>query len=423
MLNSAWLMADKVVRLGTGLVVWVWLARSFGPEGFGLWSYATAFAALFGAVATLGLDGIVVRELLGGNHDEGELLGTALTLRLVAACIALIAALVCAYWQRDGQRLPVLLVALNALCFLFQCSQVFDYHFQAKMNSRPSVVAANGAFLFVTAARLGMLFLGASIAWFGATLVAESALTAALLTIAYRRDHETPPRWRVSGAIARHLLKESWPLLLSSLAVMAYMRLDQVMLSAMVGDEAVGQFSAALRIAEVWYFIPMSIMTATFPAMMRRRTEGSEAYERYVQTLYDGMAWLGIGVAVAATLLAPVVLPLLYGPKFVETPSILAVQIWAGVTVSMSFVHGKWLLAEGLQRYGLLYTVLGAVVNVSLNLLLIPRLGAIGAAWATLATQIGLLPVQLLLPKARRNFLLMINAFTAPLRLLREAVG
>ena len=144
------------------------------------------------------------------------------------------------------------------------------------------------------------------------------------------------------------------------------------------------------------------------------------AYERFVQGLYDGMAWLGLGVAVVTSILSPWAIALLYGPAFAQAASILSVQIWAGVAVAMSFVHGKWLLAEGLQRYGLIYTIAGAAVNITLNLLLIPRLGAIGAAWATLITQVGLLPIQLAFPKARRNFVLMMQTATAPYRLIRS---
>jgi O-antigen/teichoic acid export membrane protein len=218
---------------------------------------------------------------------------------------------------------------------------------------------------------------------------------------------------------ASKLLSESWPLLLSGVAVMIYMRLDQVMLAAMAGDVAVGEFSAALRIAEVWYFIPMAIMTAAFPALLKKRAQGSLVYRRYLQGLYDGMAWLGFAVAIVTTLSAGWLVPLLYGPAFAHTASILGVQIWAGVAVAMSFVHGKWLLAEGLQKYGLVYTVAGACVNVSLNLIFIPRYGALGSAWATLITQVGLLPIQLIFPKARANFALMILTLTAPYRVMR----
>ena len=128
------------------------------------------------------------------------------------------------------------------------------------------------------------------------------------------------------------------------------------------------------------------------------------------------VAWLGVAVAVAIGLAAPWLVVQLYGPNYQQAAAVLQVQIWAGVAVAMSFVHGKWLLAEGLQKYGLLYTAVAALINVGLNLLLIPRYGAVGSAWATLAAQIGPLLIQPLLPRARANFMMMARTPSAPVR-------
>lgn len=418
--NSAWLVADKVVRLGLGLFVWVWLARHFGPEGFGLWNYAIAFTALFGAVAVLGMDGVLVRELVRHPSKTGALLGTAMSLRLLASLLAATAAVGTLFWLRPAEWLPLLLVALNACVLVFQSSQVIDLHFQARMHTRPAVLAVNAAFLATTVGRLGLLVIEAPMEWFAASLVVEAALAAFLLVLAYRSAERSKTPWQFDVQVAISLLRESWPLLLSGMAVMVYMRMDQVMLASMAGDEAVGQFSAALRVAEVWYFLPAALISAAFPAMMKKRAESLEDYQQYVQRLYDGMAWLGLTVALAMTALAPWIVAVLYGPRFSPAASILTVQTWAGVAVAMSFVHGRWLLAEGLQRYGLIYTLVAACVNVGLNLLLIPRLGAVGAAWATLASQICVLPIQLIFPKARRNFVSMMRTAFAPLRWIRQ---
>jgi PST family polysaccharide transporter len=414
--NSAWLIGDKVVRLGLGLVVTVWLARHFGPEAFGVWNYTIAFVAFFGAVAMLGMDGVLVRELVREGADAGALLGTAMLMRLVAATSLAVLATLLMAWIRPDEALPVLLVACNAAMLVFQTSQVLDYHFQARMHSRPSVVAANIAYMAAMLLRLALLAIDAPIAWFGATLVIEAALAALLLWRAWVRDNDAQLRWRWHSPTARMLLRESWPLILSSMAVVIYMRVDQVMLAAMVGDAEVGQFSAALRIAEVWYFIPISIATAAFPVIVARRAEGEAVYEAYVQRLYDLMAWMGIGVALLIVALAPIFVPMLYGSAYAQATSVLQVQAWAGIAVALSVVHSRWLLAEGLQRYGLYYTAAGAALNVTLNLLLIPDHGALGAAWATVVTQIGLLPIQLLFPRARRNFVLMMRTLTAPWR-------
>lgn len=417
--NSVWLMADKLVRLGVGLLVWTWLARHFGPADFGVWNYAIAFVALFGAVASLGMDSVLVRELVREPGRSGVLLGTATGLRLMASTLSACVCVATMAWLRPGEWLVLLLVAANAFSLVLQSSQTIDLHFQGRMNNRPAVVAVNAAFLLTTVARLALLALDAPMAWFAATLIGEAVLAAAMLVAAYRMSDVPSTRWRVDGQVARLLLRESWPLMLSAMAVMVYMRMDQVMLASMAGDAAVGQFSAALRIAEVWYFIPMAVMSAAFPAMMKKREEGPQAYARYVQSLYDGMAWLGFGIAAMTTLAAPWLIPLLYGPSYSEAADVLVIQVWAGVTVAMSFVHGRWLVAEGLQKIGLAYTLAGAVVNLCLNLVLIPRHGAVGAAWATLITQVGLMPMQLLFPPARSNFYLMLRVVTAPMRQLR----
>ena len=410
-------MADKVVRLGVGLVVWVWLAQYLGPAQFGMLNYAIAYAALFSAAAGLGLDGIVVRELIRDESQSADVLGTAMALRLGAGLIAAVVCIVTAALLRPSDSLAIALVTMSSIVFVLQSSQIIDCHFQSRMRTRPAVLAVNGAFLLTSAGRLTLLAIEAPLLWFGISLVVEAALAAALLVVAYRADTQSIRRWQFRFDMARRLLSESWPLLLSGLAVMFYMRLDQIMLSAMVGDAEVGQFSAALRISEVWYFIPMAIVTAAFPAMMKKRTEGAQAYEHFLQMLYDGMAWLGVGVAGLFSVIGPWLIGKLYGSAFSHAAEVLSVQIWAGVAVSMSFVHGKWLLAEGLQKYGLVYTVAGALLNIGLNLMLIPKFGAVGAAWATLATQIGLLPMQIFFPRTRRNLLLMTRSIWAPYRL------
>jgi PST family polysaccharide transporter len=418
--NSAWLIGDKVLRLGLGLLVTVWLARHFGPETFGVWNYAIAYVAIFGAVAMLGMDGVVVRELVREGADASAILGTALILRLAASCVLGVAAIGYLHWLRPGEWLPIVLVGASAAAMVLQTGQVFDYHFQARMHSRPVVLATNSAYVAAMLVRVALLAGDAPIHWFGPTLVFEAGVAAVLLFRVWRTDAAGQPRWRWDTATARRLLRESWPLMFSSLAVMVYMRLDQIMLASIAGDREVGQFAAALRIAEVWYFVPMAIATAAFPAIVARRQDDFAGYERYVQRLYDMVAWLGIAVALITSALAGPLVHLLYGPAYDDAARVLTVQIWAGVAVSMSFVHSRWLLAEGLQRYAMLYTLAGAALNVALNLLLIPTHGAVGAAWATVITQIGLLPIQLLLPRARRNFVLMAVSLTAPWRALRS---
>ena len=325
--NSAWLIADKAVRLGLGLVVWIWIARHFGPELFGVWNFAIAFAAIFGTATSLGMDGIVVRELLRDQSRTGELLGTATILRLSASLVAGLVCVATLLVARPGERLLLFLVTMNALVFVFQSSQTLDWYFQSVMKTRPAVLAVNAAFLVSTLFRLGLLLTNATLPWFAVSLVVEATLAALFLWFAYAREPNSRPRWRFDRTVAASLLRDCWPLLLSSFTVMLYMRLDQVMLASMAGPEQVGQFSAALRIAEVWYFIPMALTTAAFPMLVRKKEEGPAAYEHYVQRLYDLTAWLGIFVALVTLACASWAVPLLYGPAYTPAANVLTIQI------------------------------------------------------------------------------------------------
>lgn len=417
--NSVWLIADKILRLGLGLIVWMLLARHLGPAVFGQWSFAIAFAALFAVVAGLGFDGVLQRELLSENADMPGLLGTAVVLRFSAGCLSAVVCVSLAWFYRSAQPEVVALVGLNSLVFLLQFYQVVEYLFQARMQNFYTVVALNIAFIFTTLIRIIFLWYEVSLLWFGATLVIEACLAGILMYWASQRVNLELYRWRFDRTIALRLLSQSWPLLFSGMAVILYMRLDQIMLASMVGDEAVGQFSAAVRLSEVWYFVPGAILAAAFPVLLAKRKQGKQAYEYYLQVLYDVMAWGGLFVAVIVSFTAPWIVERIYGQEYSDVASIWQLQTWAGISVAMSYVHGKWLLAEGLQRIGLFYTLTGCIVNFNINLLLIPQFGAEGAALATLATQIGLLPMQLIFPKTRGNFLMMLKTIGAPLRYWR----
>lgn len=414
--NSSWLVADKIIRLGVGLLVGVWVARYLGPEGLGILSYAGAFGGLFGTFASLGLDNIVIRELLKDPTREARLLGSAFVLKLIGAVVTIVITLVAITLLRPGDTLTFWLVGCVVAGFVFQSFNVIDFYFQATVQSKYTVYAANAAFILMTLVKIVMLLTSASLIGFGLVGLGEVILASGFLILGYRRNHRSVRAWRYDGKIARELLSHSWPLILSGLTVMIYMRIDQIMIGQMLGDKEVGLFAVAVRLSEIWYFVPMSIASSVFPAIINAKKQNDALYRARIQQLYDLMTWMGISVAVATTLLAPYVIHLLYGSAYAESAQVLTLQIWAGVAVCMSFAHGKWLIAENLQKYSMYYTAIGAVLNVSFNLVLIPAYGIKGAAMATLIAQFSPNLLQLFLKPARANLLMMVKSFAAPVR-------
>ncbi len=385
--NTGWLFVDNIVRMGIGLFVGVWIARYLGPQQLGLLSFSIAFAALFGVFATLGLDRILVRELVRHPEQRDVFLGSAFGLKLIGGFLILLITVIAITLIRPGETLTLWLVGLGAAGFIFQSLNVISFYFQAHVQSKYAVYAANAAFLLVTLIKVILLFRQAPLIAFAWAGLAEVVLSALFLIIAYRYNHMEIKAWRFERAVAWGQLKDSWQLILSSIAIMIYMRIDQVMLGQMLGNHEVGIFSAAVRISELWYFIPMAIAGSVYPALLLTTAKNETHYYERLQTLLDAIALMGISIAMVMTFASSYVIQHLYGVSYAASADVLALHIWAGVFFGLWTASGSWFMAENLQKYALYKNFVGGVVNVALNLYMIPHYGVKGAAISTIISQ------------------------------------
>lgn len=391
--NIGWLFFDKVLRMGVGLLVMVWIARYLGPQQFGLFNFGTAFVGLFGAVAGLGLQSIVVRDIVRDPTCKEETLGTAAVLQLAGGVLAYGLILGTIFWLRPNDALAKWLVAILGSMMLLKASEVAMYWFESQVLSKYTVWVQNGSFLVFAAVKVALILGNAPLQAFAWATIAEMALFALLLLVMLGEYGPSLFKLKVSLARAKTLLADSWPLLLSGLAIATYMKVDQIMLGQMLGDEAVGIYSAANRISEVWYFIPMMIVASVFPAMLEAKKQNDALYQQRFQRLYDLMVWLSIAVALPMTFLAGPVVVFLYGPAYAAAGTVLAIHVWASVFVFLGVASSQWFIAENRQILSFQRTLLGLVINIVLNYIFIPRFGAAGAAYATVMSQacVGLL--------------------------------
>jgi O-antigen/teichoic acid export membrane protein len=185
----------------------------------------------------------------------------------------------------------------------------------------------------------------------------------------------------------KKLLKDSWPLVFSSIAIAVYMRIDQVMIKNMLGDREVGLYSAAVKVVEVWYFIPMIITQSVFPAIVNAKKANEKLYYKRLQQLFSLLIWTAILIAIPISVFSHQIIYFLYGEKFIETGKVLAISIWASLFVFIGVGSSKFFLVENLQKLSFGRTFYGMIVNIILNLILIPSHGIQGAAIATLISQ------------------------------------
>lgn len=409
--NIGWLFFDKVLRMGMGLLVGVWVARYLGPEQFGLFNYAHAFVALFGAIAGLGIQGIVVRDIVRDPLCKEETLGTAAVLQFAGGLIAYGLILSTIFWLRSEDMLAKVLVAILGSSMLFKASEVTVYWFESQVQSKYTVWIQNGVFVIFAAIKIGLILSEATLITFAWATTAEGLLVALLMSAMLGLQGPKLRQLRISLARTKTLLKQSWPLMLSGITISIYMKIDQIMLGQMLGDEAVGIFSAAMRISEIWYFLPIAIVASVSPAIIQTKKRSEEQYYRRIQHLFDLMVWLSIGIALPTTFLSTSVVTMLFGEAYSESGPVLAIHIWSSVFVFLGIASNQWLLAENRQILSLQRTALGAAVNVILNLLLMPQYGAVGAAIATVTAQfiVGFM-FDVFQKETRRMFTMKLNA-------------
>ncbi len=385
--NTAWLLGDKVVRMGVALFVGVWVARYLGPEQFGLYNYALAIVGLFSVFATLGLNSIVVRDLVRNPVAQGETLGTAFVLKLFGGSATCFLTVATALILRPESTQTSLLVAVIAVGTIFQSFEVIDFWYQAKVESKYTVISKLISYLLINAIKIILLTIQAPLIAFCLIWTGERALEAFGLAVCYHIQGNLITGWRWSVQRAKVLLRESWPLILSGIVVMIYMRIDQIMLGDMVGEEAVGIYSAAVRISEMWYLIPTTIVSSTFPSIVKAKEISQKLYYERLQKLFSLLAALSYAISIPITLFSTQIVTLLYGSGYIESGSVLSVQIWAGLFVSLGVARSPWLITEGFTKFSAATTATGAGVNVVLNYFLIPLYGPIGASIATVISQ------------------------------------
>lgn len=381
--NAGWLIGEKALLMVVALTVHVWMARYLGPSQFGILSYALSFTGLFGTFTYLGISGLATRDLVAEPEKRDEILGTVFLLKLAGGVIGV--AIIVATTELTGHdALTRSIVYVVALSLLFDAFKVVDFWFGSRVESRQAVIATSGAALAAAGAKVGLILSRASLVAFAWVHVLQPALTAVGLTLVYGARAGSVRAWRFRWQRARDLLSQAWPLALSAVGAVIYLKVDQVMLGALTTPAEVGTYAVAARLSEIWYFIPAAIATSLFPKIVQSRADGPEIYHDRLQRIYNVMATLGISLALVVSLTSGFITDLLYDREYLGAGAILAVHIWACPVVFMGNVLSKWLIAENLLIFSLTRHLLGAVLNVVLNLFLIPRYGGLGAAIATL---------------------------------------
>lgn len=384
--NTSWIFFEQIVRMATALLVGVWMARYLGPTQFGLFSYALAFATLFSSIAKLGLDNIVVRDLVREPLQRNILMGTAFRLKLIGA-VAMLSVIAIAIQFTTNDALTNLYIFIIASGAIFQSADVVDFYFQSIVLSRVVSICKLAQLLASSLVKIYLIVISADLFWFVLVSLIDQIMLSILLYVAYKHQKLGGFFNYFDWIIARKLLGDSWPLILSGLVVMIYMRIDQIMIKQILGVKELGVYTAAVRLSEIWYFIPTLITNSLFPSIINAKKVSNELYLSRLQKMFTFLVWVSIFIALLVTLLGHWLVIFLYGSDYQEAGQALMIHTWGGVFVALGVASASWYVTEDLLRYAFYRTAFGAILNVLLNLVLIPKYGISGAAIATVIAQ------------------------------------
>jgi O-antigen/teichoic acid export membrane protein len=406
--NTGMLFVGRVGSLLIKMIVGIQVANYLGRASNGIITGGTVYIYFFSSIATLGLDQFIVKELHQYPENRDAILGTSFWLKIVSGiiCIPLIYG---AYIIYPAKATPYSYVFILSFIGIAQAFTVVDSYFQSQVQSKYIMQVQVAGNLLSAGVKMTLIYQHMPLVYFVYAFLFDVVLLSTGYFFTYQRKQRSVFHWSFNSTLAHKLLTYSWPLIISGIMVALYMKIDQLMLQNMVGVKEAGAYATVAQLSEAWNFVPAIIVSSLFPAILNARRDDSIRYKKRIQHLYDLMVYLSVPAAIVITFASPLIYKL-YKPEYAYAAPVLSVHIWSGVFVFLGAASGQYLIAENLNKLTFLRTGFGAIVNIVLNLILIPKMGMMGAAIATLIAYASAAFIILAIPKVNKQGIMMLKS-------------
>ena len=384
--NTGWIMFAQIYQMLLSLVIGVISARYLGPSNYGTINYAASYISFFTIACALGLEGIVVKEMVDNRNNEGVVLGSSIVMRLAAGFLSMIAVCVIVAVVNPGDRTLLVVAFLQSLVLLFNAFHIIDFWYQSLLRSKVSSIIKCIAYTGMSVYRIWLLITGKSVEWFAFATSLDALIIAILFLHRYKMDGTH--KLRFSSTTSKHLIGLSYHLILSTLMAVIYNQMDRIMIGKMINQTHVGYYAAASTICHMWLFIPQALANSARPLIMELKGKDEELYIRRIKQVTAVTFGLGVSFAVIVTVLSHFIIDVLYGAEYAQARGPMLLMIWSTVFASLSYTRAIWMICEKKQKYTKQIVACGVIVNLVLNSIGIPIIGMNGAAAATLVTEI-----------------------------------
>jgi len=390
--NTSILSISQVISYILIFFYTIYISRFLGAEGFGLLSFALAFSGIFSIFADLGLNTLIVREVARNKYLSKKYIGNGILIKILLALftfglIALIVNLL--HYPQE----TVLVVYFVSISLIFTSMfgifySIFQAYEQIEYQSLSQIFNSILMFLgVILAIKFGFDVIGFSIVYF------ITSLTTLIFTMLIYAWKFSLPKPEIDFKFWKLTLKEAVPYGLAGIFVMVYYWIDSIMLSFMVGNEVVGWYNAAYRIIYIFLSFHALFIISIFPVMSGFYKKSANSLKFAYERSFKYLLIISVPIAMFTTLSANQIVLVIFGAGYI--PSVIALQIliWTVIFMFLNGLSANLLGSVNKQVIVTKITGLGAVINILLNLLLIPKFSYIGASFATLTTELIVLPI------------------------------
>lgn len=407
--NAGWIVGLQIVKAAIGVLISMVTARYLGPSGYGTIYYAASIVAFVAPLVNLGLSGILVQEIINTPEQEGKIVGTASVCSVISALACIAGVVAFASVANQGETQTVLVCGLYSILLVFQSMEMLRYWFRAKLLAKYSAIVSLGAYIAVSLYKVYLLATQKSIYWYALSNALDYLLIAVGLLAVYRKLGGQ--RLGFSKALAKRMLKRSKYYILSGMMITVFSQTDRIMLKLMIDETATGYYSAAAECAGLTGFVFTAVIDSFRPVLLQQHKNQPQRFERTLVCLYSLITYASLAQSAVLTVAAPLVIKIMYGAAYAQSVPVLRIIVWYCTFSYLGGARDIWILAENKQRHLLPINALGAGMNVLLNYILIPGMGACGAAIASVATQFFANYLLLLLYRPmRENAMLQLRA-------------
>lgn len=384
--NATWLIGGRIIQMILSLFVGILTARYLGPGNYGLINYGGAYVSFFTALCNLGLNSVIIKDFVDYPDEQGEAIGSALIMRLISSILSVILTIsIVSIIDRD-EPLTIVVVALCSLGAIFNIFETFNYWFQSIYKSKITSLATLFAYVVTSVYKIVLLILGKDVRWFAFATSVDYIVVAVFLWIAYKNHGGAKLKFSLHKSKA--LLHVSYNYILSTIMVAVYGQTDKLMLKQLLNESEVGYYATAVAICKMWTFVLQAIIDSIYPSILRLKNEDKDAYERKNRQLYAIVFYVSCFVSVGFLILGNLIVKILYGEAYLPAVPVLKTVTWYTAFSYLGVARNAWIVSEGKQKYLKYMYGCAAVMNVIVNAILIPQMGAVGAALASLITNI-----------------------------------